>query len=153
MCVYWVCIYICLYFIRRQANLTKCIAHVYNWFEKKWTFKYILGYLYLKSVNKLFCVFQENNFGIKRNWLWTVFQKFRHLPSLVINYDLYVFWSESVSHSVVSLCDPINCTLPGSSVHGILEARILEWIAISFFRGSSRPRDRTWGFSAPCCFN
>ena len=40
-------------------------------------------------------------------------------------------------------CDPTNCSPPGSSVHGILQARILEWVAISFSRGSSRPRDWT----------
>ena len=38
------------------------------------------------------------------------------------------------SHKVVSdSCDPMNCSLPGSSVHGILQARILEWVPISFF--------------------
>ena len=37
----------------------------------------------------------------------------------------------------------MNCNLPGSSIHGILQARILEWVAISFFGGSSRPRDWT----------
>ena len=41
-------------------------------------------------------------------------------------------------------CDPINCSLPGSSIHGILQARILEWVAIPFSRGSSWPRDRAW---------
>ena len=42
-----------------------------------------------------------------------------------------------------TLCNPINCSLPGSSVHGILQARILEWVAMPFSRGSSQPRDRT----------
>ena len=42
-----------------------------------------------------------------------------------------------------ALCDPMNCSLPGFSVHGTLQARILEWIAIPFSRGSSQPRDRT----------
>ena len=52
--------------------------------------------------------------------------------------------SESeVTQSCPTLCDPVDCSLPGSSVHGILQARILEWVAISFSRGSSRPRDRT----------
>ena len=41
-------------------------------------------------------------------------------------------------------CDSMDCSLPGSSVHGILQAIILEWVAISFSRGSSRPRNRTW---------
>ena len=42
-----------------------------------------------------------------------------------------------------TLCNPLDCSPPGSSVHGILQARILEWFAISFSRGSSQPRDRT----------
>ena len=42
-----------------------------------------------------------------------------------------------------TLCDPMECSLPGSSVHGILQARILEWVAIPFSRGSSQPRDPT----------
>ena len=43
--------------------------------------------------------------------------------------------SESVSHSVVSLCNPMGCSPPGSSVHGILQARILEWVATPFSKG------------------
>ena len=51
--------------------------------------------------------------------------------------------SESeVAQSWLTLCDPMDCSLPGSSVHGIFQARILEWIAISFSRGSSWPRGR-----------
>ena len=42
-----------------------------------------------------------------------------------------------VSHSCLTLCDPMDCNLPGSSVHEILQTRILEWIAIPFSRGSS----------------
>ena len=45
--------------------------------------------------------------------------------------------------SHVGLCDPVDCSLPGSSVHGILQARKLEWIAISSSRESSRPGDQT----------
>ena len=48
-----------------------------------------------------------------------------------------------VSQSCPTLCDPVDCRLPGSSIHGIFQARILEWVAISFSRGSSQPRDRT----------
>ena len=43
----------------------------------------------------------------------------------------------------VQLCNPKDCSLPGSSVHGILQASMLEWVAISFSRGSSQPRDQT----------
>ena len=49
----------------------------------------------------------------------------------------------SVSKSCPILCNPMDCSPPGSSVHGILQARILEWVAISFSRGSSQFRERT----------
>ena len=45
--------------------------------------------------------------------------------------------------SRLTLCDTVDCTPPGSSVHGILQAGILEWIAISSSRESPQPRDRT----------
>ena len=52
--------------------------------------------------------------------------------------------SESeVAQSCLTFCDPVDCSLPDSSVHGIFQALVLEWIAISFSRGSSQPRDRT----------
>ena len=43
----------------------------------------------------------------------------------------------------LALCDPIDCSPPGSFVHGILQARVLEWVSISSSRGSSQPRDQT----------
>ena len=48
-----------------------------------------------------------------------------------------------VAQSCPTLCDPVDCSLPGFSIHGIFQARILEWVTISFSRGSSRPRDQT----------
>ena len=51
-------------------------------------------------------------------------------------------WSE-VAQSCLTLCDPVDCSLSGSSIHGIFQTRILEWGAISFSRGSSWPRDWT----------
>ena len=55
-----------------------------------------------------------------------------------------VFGGVLVAQSCPTLCNPMDCSPPGSSVHVILQARILEWVAILFSRGSSRPRDRTW---------
>ena len=50
--------------------------------------------------------------------------------------------SESeIAQSCPTLCDPMDCSPPGSSVRGILQARILEWVAISSSRGSSQPGD------------
>ena len=55
-------------------------------------------------------------------------------PSIVIS---------EVAQSCLTLCDPMDCSLPSSSVHGIFQAIVLEWIAISFSRGSSRPKNWT----------
>ena len=49
-----------------------------------------------------------------------------------------------VTQSCPTLCNPMDCSPPGSSVHGILQARTLEWVAIPFSRRSSWPRDQTW---------
>ena len=49
----------------------------------------------------------------------------------------------SVTQSCPALCDPIDYSLPGSSIHGIFQARFLEWVAISYFRESCWPRDQT----------
>ena len=54
-----------------------------------------------------------------------------------------------LTQSCLILCDPVDCSPPGSSVHGILQARILEWVAISSSRGSSLPRDGT----CVCCID
>ena len=55
-------------------------------------------------------------------------------------------WVKSLSRCP-TLCSPMDCSsLPGSSVHGISQARVLEWVVISFSRGSSRPRDWTQVF-------
>ena len=56
------------------------------------------------------------------------------------------FQFSSVTQSCLTLCNPMDCSLPGSSVHRVFQARMLEWAAFSFSRGSSRPRD------CPCIF-
>ena len=53
------------------------------------------------------------------------------------------FLNDVFSRSVVSLCGPMDCSQPGSSVHGIPQARILEWVSVSSSRRSSQPKDRT----------
>ena len=61
------------------------------------------------------------------------FPKFIYLNSCVL-----------VTQSCLSLCNPMDSRLPGSSIREILQASILEWVAIPFSRGSSPPRDQTW---------
>ena len=78
--------------------------------------------------------------------LWTPRSEsteFNFLLSTHRGEEVEVKWSE-VAQSCPTLCDLMDCSLPDSSVHGIFQARILEWVAISFSRGTSRPRDQTW---------
>ena len=49
----------------------------------------------------------------------------------------------SVVQLCPTLCDPIDCSPPGSTVHGIFQARILEWVSISYSKGSFQPKHRT----------
>ena len=60
-------------------------------------------------------------------------------------YDLMVYFPVCIQslQSCLTLCDPMDCSPPVSSVHGILQARILEWLASPFSRGSSQSRDQT----------
>ena len=71
----------------------------------------------------------------------------REKVTVKLEFQLYYFsWKKEkkeVTQSCLTLCNPVDCSLSGSSVHGILQARILEWVAISFSRGSSQPRDGT----------
>ena len=57
--------------------------------------------------------------------------------------QLFSFCHGTRAKSCLTLCDPMDCNLLGSSVHGISQARTLEWLDISFSRGSSQPRDQT----------
>ena len=89
--------------------------------------------------------------------------RYRYIPSDVYNMYLLLFqlkkqkqWQPSsnkhTSHSekwevcvqsCPALCDPMDCSLPGSSAHGILQARTLEWVTIFYSREFSQPGDRT----------
>ena len=64
-----------------------------------------------------------------------------------------VFWLYHLHVCVLScltLCHPVACSLPGSSIHGIFQAEIREWVAVFYSRGSSQPRDRTRIFCVSC---
>ena len=74
--------------------------------------------------------------------LWLVLPLFIQYSKLLIG-KMCVCVCVCMSCSVV-LCNPMDCSPPGSLVHGISQARILEWVAISFSRRSSPPRDWTW---------
>ena len=67
-----------------------------------------------------------------------------NMPFSLYRSILYCYMYCLVTQSCPSLWQPCKCSLPGSSVHGISQAKLLEWVAISFSRGSSQPRDQTW---------
>ena len=60
-------------------------------------------------------------------------------------------WKCYSLQSCLTLCKSMGCSPPGSSVRGILQASILEWVSIPFSRGSSQPRDWTWDPGLPYC--
>ena len=62
---------------------------------------------------------------------------------LMYVYYVYTYIGCLVTNRVQLFCDPIDCSLPGSSAHEISQAGTLEWVAISFSRGFSHPRDWT----------
>ena len=71
-----------------------------------------------------------------------------HMESSLIN-TLKRNYCHLRTKSCLTLCDPMDCSPPGSSVRGIFQARILEWDAISFSRGSSKPRIKTASLASP----
>ena len=83
------------------------------------------------------CMFLENN----SNPL-LIFSQFFSYWVLQVLYIDRIKWSE-VTQLCLTLCNPMDCNLPGSAVCGIFQARVLEWVAISFSKGSSWPRNRT----------
>ena len=76
---------------------------------------------------------------------WADFHKYSKSPHMILQVCVCVRARACTlsRFSHVRLCDPVDCSLLGSSVHGILQARILEWVAMPFSRGSSQPRNQT----------
>ena len=94
-------------------------------------------------------------------WSWRTYLVFYWLLGVLCFFFFFFFWStgrfeseSEIAQSPPTLCNLMACSPPVSSVHGILQARILEWVAISFSRGSSQPRYWTQvSCSAGRCFN
>ena len=87
-------------------------------------------------------------YGVTQSWTWLKWlssSSSSHFANTLFasSSRLCVLSVCSVTHSCPTLCNPMDCSPLGSNVHWILQARILEWQAISFSRGSSQPRDLT----------
>ena len=83
-------------------------------------------------ISKIVCIVLKTILEYLYKAEWNIFK----IVQIKTNYVKSVIYS-------VRLCDPMDCGPPGSSVHGILQARIQEWVAIPFSRGSSQPKDPT----------
>ena len=93
---------------------------------------------------------------IKTNFYKITRQLWRKIQRTIVLWSVRPFFFYIINHSVIHLkvkvlvtqsclilCDPLDCSLTVSSVHGILQARILEWVAIPFSKESSQSRDQT----------
>ena len=100
------------------------------WLSELWQFNFLkTPFLYQWSEKIILCILGQ---------LWVL--------NVIMCKNLYLRlkkkWKLLVAQLCPTLCDPMDCSPPGSSVHGVLQAKILEWVAISSSRGSSWPRDQ-----------
>ena len=104
------------------------------------TYIYIYIYITIMEINI------ESQFFLNQTLHAPLDSKLRGLRFWIVSCSCSVHYGGGglVAQSCLTLCNPMDFSPPGSSVHGISQARVLEWIAISFFRGSSQPRDQTW---------
>ena len=85
------------------------------------------------------------NLGISALWWLLMWVCLKNVPFIYLIFFKRSLESESeVTQSCLTLCDPMDYSLSGSSIHGIFQARVLEWLAISSSMGSSQPRNWTW---------
>ena len=105
----------------------------------------------LSFLQENLCVFQQVEEKYKsRAWhegITYFFTKFSLLPN---GFILEKGWCCLVAKSCPTLCDPVDCSPPSSSVHGIFQARILEWVTSSYSRGSFWSKDQTHIFCVSC---
>ena len=106
--------------------------------------KYVLKYVYLQKLKGLMSASLKSSLS--------PLMKLKKKNNIKKDIKSKVCMHVKLLHLCTTLWDPMDCSPPGCSVHGILQARILEWIVISFAMRSSQPRDRTcvsWGSYIP----
>ena len=97
------------------------------------------GWSWTLSQKSLSLKFEKNNIKEPdKPTVWTIL-RFRETPTTSSINQL----CGSDAQSFLTLCDPMDCSPPGSSVHGILQARVLEWVAISFSKEAPHARGQT----------
>ena len=117
--------------------------HVAPWLYYTLDYNSVLLYFVAQNSRKTVLVFFSKSLVFFPQNQQLFFQTF-FLPFLSLK-EQYAYWKWKWSHSVISdPFNPMDCSLPGSSVHGIFQARVLEGVAISFSKESSWPEDWTW---------
>ena len=113
-------------------------------FRKESSSDIVTTYCFLKESWNINVSFHESYIYQKYTYYaWeSVLLRIQKLSKYSEDVCVHVRTSE-VTLSCPTLCDLMDCSLPGSSIHGIFQARVLEWVTISFSRGSSPPRDQT----------
>ena len=106
-------------------------------------FSYVLSFSFCEIATQLLCLI---SWVVSTLYIWVHF--IIHVNNispffLFILQKLKLNMNMKLLSHVRLFATPMDCSLPGSSVHGIFQAIVLEWIAISFSRGSSQPRDQT----------
>ena len=117
--------------IKRQMTHWENANHMINHVSLTYIWSMIKNNTPYKSRERIGEIFKEKEIQIALDYM----KRWSTLPIVKVKV--------LVVPSCLILCDPMNCSLPGSSVHEILWARILEWVAISFSTESSWPRDWT----------
>ena len=125
-----------------------CILHYFNYYLPDFPLPFIRG----SSLVFRFWIFVLISLNAITKQLWNLHFWPEIKPrvfgvgadSKTLDYQRANPDSESeVAQSCPTLCDPMDCSPPGSSIHGTLQARVLEWVAIAFSRRCSQPRDWT----------
>ena len=140
---------------KQQRPFKVLISHMVQlttWTLKCWSWVCFQGFLQLDKWS--LCLLCRYSFVSNTSQTPPTLKAFRGIFSVgLLNWNSFLYIHQvcvcASSQSCLTLRDPMDCSLPISSVHGIVQARILQWVAISFSRGSSWPRDQTH-FSLHC---
>ena len=110
-----------------------CTYHRLKFDVWKWTAQSLI--ILTKAAFKGYMIYSSANY-LSSNFYWEfITQRALYL------YYLYIHVKGLVAQSCLIFCDLMDCSLPSSSAHGILQAKILEWVAVPSSRGSHQPRD------------
>ena len=140
-------------------NILQWIYAFYSWgwipeyLFHFWLLRIMILYTFLNIYNNIYIRFQVHSIAI---WHLCTLKNDHHKSSCnsspcswprylfcSLSSPLFLYVCAKLLQSCLTLWDPMNYRLPGSSVYGVFQARILEWVAISFSRESSQPRDGT----------